>query len=118
MWYDNDQGWTYDYDKETKKAAGADKECRTFEDVGTGEGKITETEETMKTGDAIIRQSYYFHSYSENEFLDEKYYGLIFGTENVNCWLAGRHVQLFGTGCSFGVQFVEKQRGGQGYISR
>ena len=107
MWEENDKNWTYEYDKGTTK--GRDKECKTWEVIGTCSG--------MKDGNASteFKDSYYGHSYKQNEFTNDKYYDLIFkkadGNEAGSYWLACRYVELHRDYCEFGFQRINASDG-------
>ena len=101
MWIKNDQYWTYGYnDKEG--ATGKDKE-----------GTIWENTEGVKKDNEIskeLKQSYYAHAYNKNEFINEKYYDLIFknfnGSDAKYFWLSGRFVRLYDENYGFGLEDV------------
>ena len=109
MWNINDKGWTYEYNNEDKKATGKDKECKEWEEIVTDDGKMGNQ---MSKGDnnTTFKQSYYAHEYKQNEFINDKYYDLIFirtdKSDSGAYWLAGRYVLLHENNCSSGLENV------------
>ena len=107
MWNENDKNWTYKYEGGT--VTGGDKECKTWGVIGTGEGQM---DDDMNNGDTTttFKQSHYRHDYKRNEFINDKYYDLIFRKTNGSligaCWLSDRFVHLFEDYCYFGLQVV------------
>ncbi len=108
MWGENDREWTYEY--KDGKSTGIDEECKKWEEICTDEGLVGSD---MNDGNesTIFKQSYYYHEYNENEFINDEDYDLIF--EKINgqptgaYWLAGRYVHLFESFCTFGLQQVD-----------
>ena len=109
MWGENDKDWTYEYDNKNKKATGRDKECKIWEAIGTEEGQM-ENQMIQGSKETIFKQSYYKHIYGQNEFINDKYYDLIYkknkGDNAGSYWLAGRCAHLYEEKCSFGLQRV------------
>ncbi len=98
MWEDNDRYWN----------SGEDKECKKWEEKGTENGQISE-KMTEGLSSTVFKQSYYSHTYKEEEFPNKKYYNLIFRKADGQTgtgvyWLAGRWSFLFDDHCDFGVQ--------------
>ncbi len=108
MWNDNDKEWTYEYNNKEKTATGGDKECKKWEEIGTKDGQMEGTM-NQESEETTFKQSYYYHNYNENEFINDAYYDLIFKkakeSKTDDCWLAGRYVNLYDNIC-FGMQFV------------
>ncbi len=102
MWEENDRNWTYEYNKDERG-----KKCSTWEVEGNGE-----IDEGMKQGSnlTVFKQSYYYHIYNKNEFLNDQYYDLIFkktdGTQAGWYYIAGRYVFFYEESCEFGLQVV------------
>ncbi len=107
MWNDNDKEWTYEYNNKEKTATGGDKECRKWEAIGNGNMGNTLNDGTTSTK---FKQSYYWHKYNKDEFLNETYYDLIFKMDSESnsdgFWLAGRYVLLLEEHCDFGIMGV------------
>ena len=110
LWKDNDQLWTYEYDSDTGKSSGEDREGEIWEKIGTKDGKMSNEMESNETA-SIFKQSYYYHIYNKEEFINEKYFDLIFKTANEETvnryWLGTRDTGVFDNYCDFGYQFVE-----------
>ena len=107
MWNKNDKDWTYKYDNGTITVR--DKECKKWEEIVTEDGQMGDkmiggSEET------IFKQSYYYHKYNKDEFINDKYYDLIFkksnGTSAANYWIAGRCIRLDEEYCEFDLQTI------------
>ncbi len=109
MWDKNDKEWTYEYNHKEKTSTGGDKECKKWEEIGTRDGLM---EETMNQGSeqTTFKQSYYYHNYNQNEFINDAYYDLIFKKSSEQTtgayWLPGRYVHLYNDNCVFGLQDV------------
>ena len=91
MWDIKDRNWTYEWNDDGT-IIGKDKECISWETIESEENM----ENVMKGGDGqeTFKQSYYSHVYQEDEFINDKYYDLIFKKDNENFmadyWLSGR----------------------------
>ncbi len=107
MWKKHDVEWNYEYDTTRKIGTGNssceipwEKEYTT--DVGGGEENIMETDE--------FRESYYSHDFKKNEFINDKYYDIIFkipdGSPAGVYWLASRFVRLTEEEVFFGCSVV------------
>ena len=114
MWSKYDIKWSYEYDTETKKSIG-DPSCG---DIWEDEFGFMSEGGTGSTGkDTKFKQTYYAHDYKENgsEFINEKYYSLIFGDEKRTgldaYWLAGRYANVTSTMCGFGINLVGEETG-------
>ena len=109
MWEINDQNWNYDY-SDDEGTTGTDKECRIWEDIGENGGKMGK-EMKGDTSTVSFKQSYYAHAYKENEFINEKYYDLIFKKADNKTliekyWLETRDVNVNDNGCRIGFPHV------------
>ena len=108
MWDKNDKEWTYEWN-DNGTITGGDKECTTWEKIGSGEGTMGNNM-SGGSGSQTFKQSYYSHSYRKNEFINDEYYNLIFEKSNGDYagdyWLAGRYVHLFKSCCDFGLYNV------------
>ncbi len=113
IWNENDKDWIYVYDKNTKTASGGDKECKKWEIISDGKMNNAINEGNSET---IFKQSYYYHNYNENEFINDAYYDLIFKRDDGNWteeyWLAGRCVHLYESSCDFDFQYAYGINGG------
>ncbi len=109
MWNDNDKEWTYEYNNKEKTTEGGDKECKIWEVIGTDNGQMNDTM-NQGSNSTTFKQSYYYHNYNENEFINDAYYVLIFkkanGERTGEYWLAGRYGLLYENYCDFGLQYV------------
>ncbi len=105
MWNENDKNWTYEYKE--GKITGQDKECKKWEVIGDGNMGDTVNDGTDSTK---FKQSYYWHGYNEDEFINDAYYDLIFKTSSGEdtgfYWLEGRYTHLYQDICTFGLQFI------------
>ncbi len=101
MWKNFDSRWDYEYSEGTKTG---DKECEIWEEENGYTNELG-----TDAGDAAteFKQSYYRHTYSEDEFINKQYYDMIFkvvGSSNKSYYLAGRYVCLNNFDyCSFGL---------------
>ncbi len=112
MWNDNDKDWTYEY--KDGKMTVKDKECKKWEIIGKEDG-LMDNEMNTGSSDTIFKESYYWHIYNKNEFINDTYYDLIFEKSrdqiNSEYWLAGRYVHLYENFCDFGLQRVSAKDG-------
>ena len=107
MWEKNDQDWDY-------KATGKDKECTTLEKFGDNEVKM-ESSMIESTSSTEFKQSYYAHYYNQSEFINEKFFDLIFKKSDKTgvgeYWIGSRSVCLHSDNCTFildRVQLISK----------
>ncbi len=106
MWNENDKNWTYEYSKDNG-STGRDKECKKWEIIGNGE-----MSDTLSKGTTSVefKQSYYYHNYNEDEFINNAYYDLIFRKNDKSnteyYWLGGRYVFLYADAYRLGLQYV------------
>ena len=114
LWYANDRNWTYEYNNKENATTVVDKECKIWEVIETDNGLI---DNDMNTGDekTEFKQSYYNHTYNENEFINSAYYHLIFENtkqEDIGYyWLAGRCVHLDATKRHFNLHVLYTHNG-------
>ena len=91
MWDIKDRNWTYEWNDDGT-IIEKDKECISWETIESEENMGN----VMKVGDGqeTFKQSYYSHVYQEDEFINDKYYDLIFKKDNekfmADYWLSGR----------------------------
>ena len=128
MWEINDKNWNYEYDDGTI-TDGRDKECKKWELVGLRGGTIN-SDLIKVSSETVFKQSYYYHAYNKNEFVNSLYYDLIFGElfdlgipAKHACWLSGRYTSLGGDYVDFGHQFIRIEDengvvGGYGHIDK
>ena len=109
MWEINDQNWNYNY-SDDEGATGTDKECKIWEDIGENGGKMGSG---LKGGTSRVtfKQSYYAHAYKENEFINKKYYDLIFKKGDNKTlveayWLETRDINLNDNNCRIGFAHI------------
>ncbi len=95
MWSDYDSKWSYTYDK-TKGKIGKN---QGGEDPWEKELNFTNiNDEEMVEAGTEFKQSYYYHIYKEDEFINQIYFDLIFeGIEEIDdrYYLAGRSACLY-----------------------
>ena len=93
MWNTNDKNWNYEWNDENGTVTEDDKECITWEKIGNGEGQFGNGM-LGGTTEIALKGSYYWHHYKEDEFINDKYYDLVFkDTDNHFTeiyWLANR----------------------------
>ena len=109
IWKEYDKNWKYEYSDE-KGGSGEDKECTIWETIGTDDGENDKTGEGGEEG-IDFKESIYSHNYTKEEFINEKYFNLIFPTIGGGYWLGTRSAFL-GTGTSFGLCTVRTQSSG------
>ena len=111
IWGLNDRNWKYEYNKKNG-VSGGDEECLLWENEGTSDGTIDGTiEEAL---DEKFKQSYYLHNYKRDEFKIQRYFDMIFTTndndEFEKFWLGGRYTflgkNLTSDYCAFGLNIV------------
>ena len=94
MWDKYDRTWSYSYDNGNK--SGTDKECLSWENIGTDEGTNGKT--AGGTSKITLKESLYHHAYKKEDLISDKYWNLIYGfEENVMkdyYWLGTRFVHL------------------------
>ena len=107
VWKENDQNWLYDYNNENE--TGNDKECTIWERKVTEDGQDSGSE-TSDASKVQFKESYYRHEYNRNEFIDDKYFDLVFegteGSKGVTYWLGTRCVFFYPEKCFFCISTV------------
>ena len=76
MWMKNDQYWVYE-----DNGVSIDKEGNKWETIGTDDG-FDNSSTNLKIGEAKFKESRYAHKYNIGEFINTKYYNLIFENGN------------------------------------
>ena len=108
MWSNNDQDWKYEYDDENG-SNGIEKDCSRWEEIESNK-KITENNVKEKKDSITFRQSYYVHSYSQSEFVNDAYYNLIFKTtDNKSAgsyFLGTRYALIHSEYCTLGFHII------------
>ena len=108
IWGDNDRNWSYKYEDE--KYDGEDKECLIWEKEIEMNNKAESEKATEKLE---TKGSYYNHTYKISEFINQKYFDLIFSMENLDddefkdYYLAGRSVNFGNNFAQFCLNKVE-----------
>ncbi len=101
MWKEFDAKWDYEYSKGAK--TGTDKECEIWEEEN---GYIQENGIDNGETTTELKDSYYWHKYSESEFKNSQYYDMLYKDEKDKFfseyfWLAGRCARHYKEGCYF-----------------
>ena len=118
MWNANDKNWTYEWNDDNGTITGEDKECTIWE---KNENIKEELKNKMQGGSSKIafKSTYYWHHYGDDEFINKKYYDLIFKKTNGDLcglfWLASRMMSADSGIGYFGLVAMEGHTKG-GYI--
>ena len=102
MWKDNDQYWLYD-SKNKKEVEGYRWET-------VGDGKIVDEGENNEK--AVFKKEYYVHDYKKDEFINDKYFDLIFNSNGTQAtyqyWLGSRYCGATNNFATFGLEIMSE----------
>ena len=109
MWNLNDKNWKYEWNDSGVITEG-DKECTIWEKIGD---KVGNMEKNPIGGNdrQTFKQSCYRHEYQQSEFINDKYFDIIFEKSDDDSerryFLSSRYVFLYKDYCTFGFQRID-----------
>ena len=113
LWKDNDRLWSYSYSDDSGKN-GNDKECTKWETLEKYENNDGEASCKWNNPEDF-KESFYRHEFTKEDFINEKYYNLLFkdssGEVCDEFWIGGRFVHLVNDRIRFGIDGSEGKGG-------